>query len=451
MTIAINSLGMMQPPVDGRLCFGNGYVFGCFVGPLELPEKPIYKVHDKISRLWLGYSSSPSIGVGLQPVITDSKTGEKWIVGGVDNYRYENGVIFMETKLPVGKVITETYGLWQKPVFVRKIKFIPNENNSSNYLIRTSATLFKEHSNKPPAANDKEAWRFYNVYKSDERERPVSHVFPAKEILTFDKKNKSVLWDYKDDRYRKIVIKTAQKSAKTIITQKTTNHCANVVFENSCGKNGGELTIVLSFASKPRFQARASAIKLMSEYDDKILKTETTQKKWKEWFDNGAVVKTGNKKLDNAYKNQLMYVKVALDEELGGHIVGGRYQIPTMWGRDSSIAMSTLLDAGHYDEVRKMLRFYPDHLSWNKRNNCIHANFHLSGRVWKSYCSEGQKPVEDNFCYYEGTAESKYYDKNKKFKKYNSETGLIVDNCWESDILGEYSLMNALAIVGFWL
>ena len=167
MAFTINSLGMMQPPVDGRLCFGNGYAFGCFVGPLELPEKPIYKVHDKISRLWLGYSS-----------------------------------------------------------------------------------LFNEHSNIPPANDDKEALRFYNVYKSDERERPVSHIFPEKEVLTFDKKTKNVLWDYKDDRYRKIVIKAAETTAKTIVTQKSDENCGKVKFENICGKKGGELTVVLSFAPK---------------------------------------------------------------------------------------------------------------------------------------------------------------------------------------------------------
>ncbi len=55
MAVTIKAFGIMQTPVAGRLCFGNGHVFGCFVGTLELPEKPIYKVHDKISRLWLGY------------------------------------------------------------------------------------------------------------------------------------------------------------------------------------------------------------------------------------------------------------------------------------------------------------------------------------------------------------------------------------------------------------
>jgi len=206
--ITLNSLAITPQPVDGRLCFGNGYIFGCFVGPLELPEKPIYKVHDKISRLWLGYSSSPSIEVGWQPEIIDTQTGKKYVVHGVDNYYYEDGVVFMETKLPVGKVITETYGLWQKPVFVRKIKFIPNDKTSAtNFVIKTKINLFKEHYNKPPAKDDKDAWRYYNVYKTDDRERPVTHLFPAEEKLNLDSKTKNILWDYKDERYRKIVVK----------------------------------------------------------------------------------------------------------------------------------------------------------------------------------------------------------------------------------------------------
>ncbi len=45
-----NEPGMIAPPVDGRLMFGNGYVLGAFVGPLEMPEKPIYKVHHKLTR-----------------------------------------------------------------------------------------------------------------------------------------------------------------------------------------------------------------------------------------------------------------------------------------------------------------------------------------------------------------------------------------------------------------
>ncbi|MEN8228889.1 MAG: hypothetical protein ABFS38_12105 [Bacteroidota bacterium] len=487
-------------PVDGRICFGNGYVFGCFTGPFELPENPAYKVHDKISRLWLGYSSSPSIGVGLQPVIINRKTGEKWTVHGVDHYRYDNGVIIMETALPVGRVITETYGLWQKPVLIRRIRFIASEGNPSEYTINTEASLYKEHSNKPPASDDEEAMHLYNVYKFDERERPVSHFFPEQEVLTYNAESKSVLWEYQDERYRKVVIKSAESSVKTSVIQKTANSGGSVRFENRCNKTGGELTLILSFAGK-----MDEAESLMKACDASALDVNSTQKRWQEWFDSGAVVRTGDEKLDNAYKNQLMYAKVALDEELGGHLVGGRYQIPTMWGRDAGIAMSVLLDAGHYDDVKKILRFFPDHMNWNTRNNCIHANCHLSGRVIESYTSREQEPVEDIvqagewtnqmggpqldamsyylynaaklFRYtgdsvfmkelwpfvvkvgdalaeeseliYERAVPSDYYGEERRYKKYNPETGLIVDNCWESDILGEYSLMNFMSVVGF--
>ncbi|MEN8157396.1 MAG: hypothetical protein ABFS10_10625, partial [Bacteroidota bacterium] len=494
------SIDFTGQPVDGRLCFGNGYVLGCFTGPFELPEEPAYKVHDKISRLWLGYSSSPSIGVGLQPVITNKKTGEHWMVRGVDEYRYDNGVIIMETTLPVGKVITETYGLWQKPVLIRRIRFIAGEGNASDYTISTVASLYKEHSNKPPADGDEEAMRLYNVYKFDERERPVTHLFPEQEVLTYNAESKSVLWEYQDERYRKVIIKSAESLAKTSVTQKTKDNCGSVRFENSCNKTGGELTVVLAFAG-----TMDEAEMVMKECDANTLDLKRTQKSWQEWFDSGAVVSTGNEKLDNAYKNQLMYAKVAIDEELGGHLVGGRYQMPTMWGRDAGIVMSVLLDAGHYEDVKKILWFFPDHMNWNTRNNCMHANFHISGRVIESYSSPGQVPVEDivqpgewtnqmggpqldamsYYLYnaaklyrytrdkafmkelwpfvvkvgdalaedselvYERGIPSDYYGEDERFQKYNPETGLIVDNCWESDILGEYSLMNFMSVVGF--
>ncbi|MEN8157395.1 MAG: T9SS type A sorting domain-containing protein [Bacteroidota bacterium] len=485
-------------PVDGRLCIGNGYALACFTGPLELPEAPIYKVHDKISRLWLGYSSSPSIGVGLQPEITDIGSGETWIVGGVDSYRFEDGAIVMETKIPPGTVITETYGLWQKRVFVRRIRFIANAGNSSDYLIRTESHLYKEHSADPPYG-DEEAMRLYNVY-DEERERPVSHFFPAGELLTHDTVSKMVFWNYDDARYRKVVIKAMESSANTMVTQKTEHNSGSVVFENACEPAGGTLTVVLSFD-----QVMEEAELLMNECSELALSIETTQSKWQEWFESGCVVTTGNNDLDLAYKTQLMYAKIALDEETGGHLVGARYQIPAMWARDAGIVMSVLLDAGHYDEVKKILQFFPNHMNWNTRNNCMHANFHISGRVVESYCSAGQLPVEEitqsgewtnqmrgpqldgmayylyaaakyyrytddiaflnelwpfitkvgdaladnNQLYYEGGATSGYYGFDKMFQKYNSETGLIVDNCWESDIMAEYSLTNYLSVVGF--
>jgi len=38
--------------------------------------------------------------------------------------------------------------------------------------------------------------------------------------------------------------------------------------------------------------------------------------------------------------------------------------------------MSTLLEAGHYDEVKQMLIFLSTHAGWNERNRCFHANMH---------------------------------------------------------------------------
>ena len=48
----------IESVIDGRLCFGNGHVFGTFVSPFEFPETPITEVHDKLARLWLGYSTN---------------------------------------------------------------------------------------------------------------------------------------------------------------------------------------------------------------------------------------------------------------------------------------------------------------------------------------------------------------------------------------------------------
>jgi len=515
-----NEPGMIAPPVDGRLMFGNGYVLGAFVGPLEMPEKPIYKVHHKLTRLWMGYSTPPNLGIGLAPVITDTETGKEWVVGGADRYRFEDGVMILETELPVGTVTTETYGLWQKPVFVRRFRFAPKVGDASRYKISTTTSLFAEHSSAKPDESDKEAMHFYNAYP-EERERPVSYTFPAKETLTYA--NDRIYWNYDDHRYRKVALMAAEPTTKIMFAQRRkdgkglneseelrafaplreneTLTCSDtdwseVKFENT----GGTLMVVMGFAP-----VMITAKNLLNDVTPERLALETTQRHWQDWLENGAVVKTGDDRLDEAYEVQLMMAKMALDEELGGHVVGARYQPPTMWGRDSLIAMSTLLDAGHYADAEKMLLFYKDHMEWNEWNNCIHANFHLSGRVVRPYCAAGQEPVEDlmapgewtnqmrgpqldamsYFLYcigkyyrythnrefmdeiwpfvlkvgngiaenrkrqYEGGVPSEYYDEEKWFKTYREDTGLIVDNCWESDILGEYSLMNALSIVGF--
>jgi len=405
-----NEPGMIAPPVDGRLMFGNGYVLGAFVGPLEMPEKPIYKVHHKLTRLWMGYSTPPNLGIGLAPVITDTETGKEWVVGGADRYRFEDGVMILETELPVGTVTTETYGLWQKPVFVRRFRFAPKKGETARYKISTTTSLFAEHSSAKPDESDKEAMHFYNAYP-EERERPVSYTFPAKETLTYA--NDRIYWNYDDHRYRKVALMAAEPTTKIMFAQRRkdgkglneaeelrafaplreneTLTCSDtdwseVKFENT----GGTLTVVMGFAP-----VMITAKNLLNDVTPERLALETTQRHWQDWLENGAVVKTGDDRLDEAYEVQLMMAKMALDEELGGHVVGARYQPPTMWGRDSLIAMSTLLDAGHYADAEKMLLFYKDHMAWNEWNNCIHANFHMSGRVVRPYCAAGQEPVED--------------------------------------------------------
>lgn len=505
--------GVIAPPVDGRLMFGNGYVLGAFVGPLEMPEKPIYEVHHKLSRLWMGYASPPNLGIGLAPVITDTQTGRSWTVGGADHYRYEEGVMTLETELPIGKMITETYGLWQKPVFVRRIRFVPKAGKTGRYRISTTTSLFAEHSNAKPDESDKEAMRFYNVYP-EERERPVSYAFPKKETITYA--DGRIYWTYDDCRYRKVALMAAEPTAEMMFVGYNPSGESGRSGEVSAYKTstfdgtdwggvrlenqGDTLTVVMAFD-----RTMLTAKNLLNDITPERLAVETTRKHWRDWFESGAVVKTGDTRLDTAYETQLMTVKMALDEELGGHVVGARYQPPTMWGRDSLIAMSTLLDAGHYDDAEKMLLFYRDHMAWNERNNCIHANFHVSGRVIRAYCAPGQEPVEDLLApgewtnqmrgpqldamayflydiakyyrythnkafmdeiwpfvlkvgnglaenrkrFYEGDVPSGYYDENRMFDTYREDTGLIVDNCWESDILGEYSLMNGLSIVGF--
>jgi len=195
--------------------FGNGYVLGAFVGPLEMPEKLIYKVHHKLSRLWMGYSTPLNLGVGLAPVLTDTQTGKQRAVGGANDYRYEDGVITMETELPIGTVTIETYGLWQKPVFVRRFRFTSKNGESARYTISTTS-LFAEHSNAKPDESDKEAMHFYNAYP-EERERLVSYTFPADEKLTYA--NGHVYWTYADNRYRKVAVMAAEPMAEMMLTQ----------------------------------------------------------------------------------------------------------------------------------------------------------------------------------------------------------------------------------------
>ena len=87
-------------------------MFGTFVGPFEFAESPVTEVHDKISRLWLGYSTSQLAQVGLAPVVTNLKTGQSWKVGACDSYEFVDGVIVVTSKIESGVVTTRTFGLW---------------------------------------------------------------------------------------------------------------------------------------------------------------------------------------------------------------------------------------------------------------------------------------------------------------------------------------------------
>ena len=112
-------------------------------------------------------------------------------------------------------------------------------------------------------------------------------------------------------------------------------------------------------------------------------------------LETGAVVETGNTDLDQAYRNEMMYYKISQDAELGGMIVGGRYQITTVWTRDSGVGISAMLDAGHYQECRRGLEFYAKHAAWNVRNDCLHANYHASGKVLSCICGPAQVSLEE--------------------------------------------------------
>lgn len=496
--------------LDGRLCFGNGYFLTAFTGAFEFPEPPLYAVHDKISRLWLGYTSSPSAQVGLAPAITEIETGRQWNIGPCDTYRYEDGVIIMETKIPVGTVRTETYGLWNKPVFVRRIRFIPNEKATGSYSVSTTMSLYREYSNVMPD-NDPQLLAGYQIVVKDLREWPPSYSFPRKETLELTDDRK-IAWHYDDDRYRDVMVTVAEADAQLGIRnlaagQKEATYSgkqAGGVWFRREGKDGGvSLTVVLAFA-KDAEQVKA----LLNECTASALELKATQKAWQDWFSKGAVIYTGDATLDNAYRNQLMIAKAVIDAELGGQIASGRYQM-AIWARDTGVCMSTLLEAGHYDEVKQMLTFLATHAGWNERNRCFHANMHTSGRVVKSHCAPGQPAVEeitqpgewinqmngpqlDALPYYlyaiakyyrltgdaafirsqwpfirkvgqsladdddrfaetpifsKTRVASGFYGADGRFKKYNPETSLIVDNCWESGVLAEYSLMNALSVV----
>jgi hypothetical protein len=490
---------------DGRLCMGNGYWLAAFTGPLEEPEKPVYRVHHKISRLWLGYSSSQLQNVGLAPRVKDLRSGKEWVVGACDSHRFENGVTIMETRIEPGMVRTETYGLWDKPVLVRRITFTPDKGVAGDFQIKTDISLFGDTAKR---LKDPERAKINKqVYGEDERERPPVLTFPLREELRLSKADSSAEWTYAGPLYRKVAIGAVEPRTEFGIAGNARK--SKAVFEGEdngvldisrkCGKDGGTLTVVLAF-DKDLGKAKQT----LAESKAKASMNDV-QTRWQQWFENGAVVKTGNKKLDEAYRIEMMYMKIAQDAELGGIIVGARYQITTVWTRDAGVAISALLDAGHYEEARKALRFFSKYAYWNQRNNCLNANQHASGRVMSFMCGPGQPPVEeilqdrewniqmlgpqldgmgyymynigkyyrctgdkqfiqeewpfiikvadahaaDNYCQSESGPQGQYTDKHLRFKKYNAETGLIVDNCCEDGTFREMILTNAIAAAGF--
>ena len=491
---------------DGRLCFGNGHVFGTFVGPLEFAEEPVTQVHDKLSRLYLGYSSTQPAQVGLAPCITDLRTGKKWTVGACDNYRIDNGAVIMTTKLPVGTVRTETYGVWDKPILVRRIIFTPDQGVNGDFAISAETSLYTDF--KMPDDDDKA--RNYKLC-TNSVEWPTPLNFPARETVQFSSDKKTVEWDYQNPLYRKVAItSTEAESTVAILDQSrkivdnsasfTGESAGRLRFERQCGSKGGSLTVVLAFDRE-----LPKAVSIINHISPQLISLSAVQKHWNKWYEDGAVITTTDRKLNEAYRSQIQSWKTALDAELGGHIVGGRYHIQTVWTRDSGVGVSVMLDTGHYEDTKKIFRFFMNHAYWNLNNNCLHANYHSSGRVAKFMCGPGQAPVEDivqpgewaiqmagpqldGMAYYlynigkyyrytgdkafikelwpfiskvadalaldeELTNEigipSGYVGADNKYRKYNPETGLIVENCTESGIIREHFLMNSLAVMGF--
>jgi GH15 family glucan-1,4-alpha-glucosidase len=489
---------------DGRLIIGNGHWLASFVGPIEEPEEPVYQVHDKISRLWLGYSSPQLREIGLAPRIKDLKSGKEWIVGACDSYHFEDGVMVLETKIEPGTVRTETYGLWDKAVMVRKITFTPNKGASGDFRISTDMSLYKGSTKKNP----EQVRLDWCAYAQDERERLPALTFPLREELKVSKADASATWAYEAQQYRRAAVAAAEPDAKIeILGQpgKTKavfegDNAGAVQLSRKCGASGGTLTVVLAF-DKQIDEAK----RLLAESRKKASAVASVRKSWQDWFESGAVVHTGIKKLDDAYRTQTMYVKVAQDAELGGILVGARYQITTVWTRDGGVAVSALLDAGHYEEARKALHFFSKYAYWNERNNCMNANSHASGRTMSFMCGPGQPSVEDllqpgewgiqmlgpqldgmgyylynigkyyrctgdkqfiqeewpyivkvadgyaadNYCQSESGPQGQFTDKHLRFKKYNPESGLIVDNCCEDGTFREMIITNAVAAAGF--
>ena len=491
----------IEAVIDGRLCFGNGHVFGTFVSPFEFPETPITEVHDKIARLWLGYSTTQLAQVGLAPFVTNLKTGKTWTVGPCDKYEFIDGVIVITTKIEPGTVTTRTFGLWDKPVMVRQIEFKPDQGNENDFQISTEMSLYKGF--KYP--DDYEKAQRYKLCE-DSREWPINVPLPEKETIV-SLSEKIICWDYDNQLYRKTIVATDDEKTNIQVVNPKESYVGDdfvvVKFSKNCTKKDNCLTVVLSFNKQTD-----AAVQLAKQVIKNKIDPQEVQKQWQNWYDQGAKVITGNEKLDKTFRDQYMFTKLAIDAELGGMIVGNRYQIAVVWTRDSGVALSMLLDSGRYEDVKKVLQFFSTYAYWNERNNCLHANYHTSGRVMQKYCAPHQRPVEDitlpgewtnqmmgpqldgmiyylynigkyyrytgdiefiksqwpfickvadalaadDYCYAEWESDAAgegYLDENKKYKKYHAQSGLIVDDCQESGAVGEYTLMSCISSVGF--
>ena len=487
--------------IDGRLCFGNGYVFGTFVSPFEFPETPLTEVHDKIARLWLGYSTTQLAQVGLAPVVTNLKTGQSWTIGPCDKYEFVDGVIVITTKIEPGTVTTRTFGQWDKPVMVRQIEFKSDCGNESYFQISTEMSLYQGF--KYP--DDYEKAKRFKLCE-DAREWPINVPLPEKETIVPLSKN-MLCWDYDNKLYRKTVIATDDEKTNIDIVNPKKSYVGDdfgiVRLSKNCTKKDNCLTVILSFSKQTD-----TAVQLAKQVIKNRVNAKEVQRQWQNWYEQGAKVVTGNEKLDKTFHDQYMFMKLAIDAELGGMIVGNRYQIAVVWTRDSGVAMSVLLDSGRYEEVKKVLQFFSTYACWNKKNNCLHANYHTSGRVVEKLCSPDQRPVEDitlpgewtnqmmgpqldgmiyylynmgkyyrytgdiefvksqwpfickvadalaadDYCYAEWDADAagkRYLDENKRYKKYHAQTALIIDDCQESGAVAEYTLMNCISSVGF--
>jgi hypothetical protein len=179
--------------VDGRLAFGNGYVFGTFVSPMEEPNYQFNKVNDKICRIWFDYPSPQQCSISLQPCIQDFSHSEAvTLVEGVDSYEYldSTGIVHMVTDYPYFTVHSYTYGAtsWTGTTFagqkamVRKITVIPKGNY--DLALRTVVSLYPEYTK----------W----IYHADDREDIAPLTYTGTETVTYTPAAKRAIWDYSD-------------------------------------------------------------------------------------------------------------------------------------------------------------------------------------------------------------------------------------------------------------